>query len=272
MPHLTTAAPHATEIHYEEMGTGRPVVLIHGWPLSLGMWEKQFIPLVEAGYRVIAYDRRGFGRSGKPGGGYEYDTFADDLQVLMETLDLRDAALAGFSMGGGEVARYLGRYGSHRVRQAMLLSSITPSVVKSPDNPDGVDRATLDQMKAKLREDRLAFLDSFFPSFYGQWLGGGELVHFSKWMAWAASPLATEECVTAFGETDFAGDLARIEIPVLVVHGDADKVVPIDGSARRAAKMLRNARLEVIPGAPHGLAATHADQLNPLMLDFLGGA
>jgi pimeloyl-ACP methyl ester carboxylesterase len=269
MPRLTTRGAHATELHYEDIGTGRPVVLIHGWPLSHRMWEKQVAPLAEAGFRVIAYDRRGFGDSGKPGFGYDYDTFADDLHALVEQLDLRDATLAGFSMGGGEVARYLGRHGSGRVRQAMLLGAVTPSLMKTDGNPEGVDRAVLEEMRAKVREDRIAFLDGFFPGFYGQWLGGGELVHFSKWMAWAASPIATERCVTAFGETDFSADLARFDVPTLIVHGDADKVVPIAASAERAAKMVRGSRLEVIPGAPHGFAATHADRLNALMVDFL---
>lgn len=271
MPRLTVQGRHPTELHYEDLGAGPPVVLIHGWPLSHRMWEHQFAPLVEAGFRVVAYDRRGFGESGKPAAGYDYDTFADDLHALMEALDLRGATLAGFSMGGGEVARYIGRHGTGRVAKAMLLGAITPSVQKSAANPEGVDASVLEQMRSSVREDRVKFLDGFFPGFYGQWLGGGELVHFSKWIAWAASPIATERCVTAFGQTDFSADLAKVTVPTLIVHGDADKVVPIEASAKRAHAMVRGSRLEVISGAPHGFAATHAERLNALMLGFLRG-
>lgn len=271
MPKLTTQGPHPTEIHYEDMGEGPPVVLIHGWPLSHRMWDNQFIPLLESGHRVVAYDRRGFGRSGKPGGGYDYDTFAADLHALLEALDLTGATLAGFSMGGGEVARYLGRHGPGRVARAMLLGAVTPSVLKTASNPEGVDQSVLDEMRQQVRRDRVAFLGTFFRGFYGQWLGGGDLVEFSKSVAWEASPVATERCVTAFGTTDFSADLARFDVPTLIVHGDADKVVPLDASAKRAHAMIPGSRLEVISGAPHGFAATHAEELNRLMIGFLKG-
>jgi len=273
MPTIQTSGPHPTELYYYEQGEGRPVVLIHGWPLSHRMWESQITALSEAGYRVIAYDRRGFGQSGRPTAGYDYDTFAADLSDLLTQLDLTDVALAGFSMGGGEVARYLGRHGdSGRVSKAMLLGAVPPFLLKTDDNPDGVDKAVFDGMIDAVRSDRIAFLGDFFYGFYNldkHKPDGQELVAFSKWLAWAASPLATRECITAFGTTDFRADLAQFKVPTLVVHGDADQIVPIDVAGRRSHELVKGSRLEVLPGAPHGFAATHAQQLNALMLDFL---
>lgn len=272
MPYIKTTGAPASEIYYQDLGKGPPVVLIHGWPLSHRMWEGQVNALTEAGFRCIAYDRRGFGESGRPAGGYDYDTFASDLNDLMTQLDLKNAALAGFSMGGGEVARYLGRYGSDRVSKAMLLGAVSPFLLKTADNPEGVDRAVFDGMLAGVKQDRVAFLDQFFPNFYNYDAGKGanpDLIPFSKWIAWGASPLATQQCIVAFGTTDFRADLKKISVPTLVVHGDSDRIVPIDISGKRSHQMIKGSRLEILQGAPHGFAATHGPQLNELMLDFL---
>ncbi|MFN3789514.1 alpha/beta fold hydrolase [Massilia sp.] len=272
MPRIQTSGANPTELYYYEQGQGQPVVLIHGWPLSHRMWESQITALAESGYRVIAYDRRGFGQSGRPGGGYDYDSFAADLDALMTQLDLRDAALAGFSMGGGEVARYIGRYGSERVSKAMLLGAVPPFLLKTGDNPEGVDQSVFDGMFEAVKNDRIAFLGDFFYDFYNldkDGNDGQELVAFSKWIAWEASPLATRECINAFGGTDFRADLAKFDIPTLVVHGDDDRIVPLEVSGQRSHDMIDGSRLEVVKGAPHGFAATHAAQLNALMLDFL---
>ena len=273
MPHLKTTGAHPTDIHYVDVGTGKPVVLIHGWPLSHRMWEAQINALVDAGYRCIAYDRRGFGESGKPAGGYDYDTFASDLNDLMTSLDLRGAALAGFSMGGGEVARYLGKYGSERVSKAMLLGAVPPFLLKTADNPEGVDKSVFDGMIAGVKKDRIAFLEEFFKNFYNYEPGAkgvsADLIPFSKWVAWGASPVATQQCIVAFGTTDFRKDLAKITVPTLIAHGDSDRIVPFEVSGKRSHAMIKGSRLEVVKGAPHGFAATHAQKLSDLMLDFL---
>lgn len=272
MPYLKVTDASQTEIFYYDLGQGQPVVLIHGWPLSHRMWESQVNVLVEAGYRCIAYDRRGFGDSGRPSGGYDYDTFASDLNELITQLDLHGAVLAGFSMGGGEVARYIGRYGSDRIAKAMLLGAVTPFLLKTPDNPDGVDEEVFDGMLEAVKKDRVAFLAEFFKNFYNYEADSGtspDLLAFSKWLAWRALPLATQQCIVAFGTTDFREDLKKFDIPTLIAHGDADRIVPIDVSARRSHEMIEGSRLEVLQGAPHGFAATHAQQLSELMVDFL---
>lgn len=272
MPRIHTSGPNSTELYYYEQGHGQPVVLIHGWPLSHRMWESQITALSEAGYRVIAYDRRGFGQSGRPNTGYDYDTFAADLNDLMTRLDLRDAVLAGFSMGGGEVARYIGRYGTKRLAKAMLLGAVPPFLLKTADNPQGIDETVFAGILSAVKNDRIGFLGDFFYHFYNldrNALAGQELIAFSKWIAWAASPLGTAQCIVAFGETDFRADLAKFDIPTLVAHGDADRIVPLEVSGQRAHEMIAGSRLEVLKGAPHGFAATHAQQLNALMLDFL---
>ncbi|MDB4916919.1 MAG: arylesterase [Gemmatimonadetes bacterium] len=273
MPILKTSGPVATDIYYQDIGEGTPVVLIHGRPLSHRMWESQVNALVDAGYRCIAYDRRGFGQSGRPTSGYDYDTFASDLNDLMTALDIRNAALAGFSMGGGEVARYIGRYGTGRVSKAMLLGAVTPFLLKTADNPNGADKSVFDGMLAGVKKDRVSFLEQFFPHFYNADAGyegvSGDLIPFSKWIAWGASPIGTQRCITAFGTTDFRADLKKFTMPTLIVHGDADHIVPIDISAKVAHAMIAGSRLEILDGAPHGFAATHAEQLNALMLDFL---
>ena len=271
MPYVTTTGAPATELYYEDQGAGQPVVLIHGWPLSHRMWEAQITALTEAGYRCVAYDRRGFGASGKPAGGYDYDTFASDLNDLITRLDLRDAVLAGFSMGGGEVARYIGRHGTGRVAKTMLLGAVPPFLLRTADNPDGAPQALFDGMLAGVKADRVAFLDGFFRDFYNTDTvkSHPDLVPYSKSIAWPASPLATQQCIVAFGTTDFRADLAKIDVPTLVAHGSDDRIVPIDISGRKSHAMIPGSRLEVLDGAPHGFAATHAQQLTALMLDFL---
>ena len=273
MPYVKTTGAPATELYYQDLGQGQPVVMIHGWPLSHRMWEGQVNALTAAGFRCVAYDRRGFGESGQPAGGYDYDTFASDLNDLMTGLDLRNAVLAGFSMGGGEVARYLGRYGSDRVSKAMLLGAVPPFLLKTADNPGGVDKGVFDGMLEAVKQDRVAFLEQFFPNFYNYEPGSkgvsADLIPFSKWVAWGASPLATQQCIVAFGTTDFRQDLKKITVPTLIVHGDADRIVPFDVSAKRSHEMIKGSRLDVLKGAPHGFAATHTQQLNDLMLGFL---
>lgn len=273
MPVVKTTGATATELYYQDLGQGKPVVMIHGWPLSHRMWEAQTNVLTEAGYRCVAYDRRGFGESGRPTGGYDYDTLASDLNDLMTMLDLRDAVLVGFSMGGGEVARYLGRYGSDRVSKAMLLGAVTPFLLKTPDNPGGVDKAVFDGMMEGVKKDRIGFLNQFFPNFYNadsdSTAVGPDLIPFSKWIAWGASPLGTQQCIRAFGLTDFREDLKKISVPTLIVHGDSDRIVPLELSGKRSHEMIRGSRLEVLKDAPHGFAATHPQALNALMLDFL---
>lgn len=271
MPYVTTTA-HSTELYYQDLGAGRPVVLIHGWPLSHRMWESQIGALLDAGCRVVAYDRRGFGESGRPAGGYDYDTFASDLNDLVTALDLREATLAGFSMGGGEVARYVGRYGTERTAKLALLGAVPPFLLKTPDNPDGADASVFDGMLAAVKADRIGFLDGFFPNFYNADAGiAPDLIPFSKWVAWAASPIATQACVTAFGTTDFRQDLEKFDRPTLIVHGDQDRIVPLEISGRKSHESIPGSRLEVIPGAPHGFAATHATELNRLLVDFVTG-
>lgn len=272
MPFLKTSSNPSTNIHYVDIGSGKPVVLIHGWPLSLRMWESQINALTDAGFRVVAYDRRGFGESSRPVTGYDYNTFASDLNDIITELNLNDATIAGFSMGGGEVARYIGTYGTSRVRKAMLLGAVPPFLLKTADNPTGVDKSVFDGMLAGVKKDRVAFLDQFFPNFYNYDGGKGpnpDLIPFSKWIAWAASPKGTQNCITAFGTTDFREDLKKIDIPILVVHGDSDRIVPLEISGKLAHESVKGSRLEVIKGAPHGFAATHAEELNALMLDFL---
>jgi peroxiredoxin len=274
MPTITTTAT-PTELYYEDEGTGQPIVLIHGWPLSHRMWESQITALTEAGYRCISYDRRGFGDSGRPSSGYDYDTFASDLNDLLTSLDLRDVVLAGFSMGGGEVARYIGRYGTACVAKAMLISAVPPFLLKTSDNPDGMPQQVFDDMVAGVKKDRIGFLEQFFPPFFN-WKPGSkamsaDVIDFSKWIAWKASALGTAQCIVAFGTTDFRRDLAKFTIPTVVIHGDEDQIVPLPVSGRRSAELIKASTLEVIEGAPHGLSATHAEQLNQVMLKFLGG-
>ena len=276
MPYVNVGQENSgsIDLYYEDHGSGKPVTLIHGWPLSGRSWEKQVPVLLAAGYRVITYDRRGFGDSSKPTSGYDYDTFAEDLHKLVTKLDLRDAALIGFSMGGGEVARYLGTYGSERVRKAAFLASIPPFLLKTADNPSGVDGGVFDGIKAGIVADRLAFLTAFFAKFYNTDVLGGkrisdQAVQFSWNVAAGASPKGTLDCVSAW-LTDFRKDLARIDVPTLVVHGDADRILPIDATGKRTHELIKGSRLVVVEGGPHGLNWTHAEHVNRELLDFLG--
>jgi non-heme chloroperoxidase len=277
MPYVTVGEENSAsiDIHYEDHGLGKPVVLIHGFPLSGRSWEKQVPPLLNAGYRVITYDRRGFGWSSQPVFGYDYDTFAKDLHMLITKLDLRDVTLVGMSMGGGEVARYLGTYGSERVSRAVIVSGIPPFLLKTPDNQSGIDRSVFDGIVAAIAKDRLAFLTAFFADFYnvdklmGQRISE-EVVRDSWNVAAGASPSGTIQCVPTW-YTDFREDMRRIDVPTLVIHGDADRIVPIESAGYRTHEMVRGSRLLVLQGAPHGLLWTHAEEVNRALVDFLSG-
>ena len=261
------------DLYYEDHGTGKPVVLIHGWPLSGTSWERQVPALLEAGYRVITYDRRGFGNSGKPTSGYDYDTLTSDLHKLLTKLDLRDSALVGFSMGGGEVARYLGAYGSERASKAVFMAAVPPFLLKTPDNPAGVDGTVFDGIKRAIAADRLAYLSQFLAAFYNVDILGGkrvsdEVVRLSWNVAAGASPVGTLACVKEW-LTDFREDLKRIDAPTLVVHGDADRILPLTATGQRTPEFVKGSRLVVVAGGPHGLNWTHADDVNRELLAFL---
>src|SRR6202040_2642508 len=247
------------DLYYEDHGAGSPVVLIHGWPLSGAAWEKQTVALLKAGHRVITYDRRGFGRSSKPAVGYNYDTFAADLDAVLSALKLTDVSLVGFSMGTGEVTRYIGKFGPKRVRKAVLIGTLGPYLVKTPDNPEGVDRSVFDGIKA----DRPAFLMEFLRNFYNYDVTGGKLVSErvieDNWnVAAGASATGTLACVDTWIE-DFRQDIARNTVPTLILHGDADRILPADATSRRQAKMIKNSRLVELKGGPHGVLWTHAE-------------
>jgi non-heme chloroperoxidase len=262
------------DLYYEDHGTGKPVVLIHGYPLNGASWEKQVPVLLTAGYRVITYDRRGFGKSSRPTTGYDYDTFAEDLRTLVTALDLHDFALVGFSMGGGEVARYLGKYGSQDVSKAVILGGVPPYLLKAADNPEGVPLAVFQGIEKAIAADRYAFFSDFFKNFYNTdvLLGkriSDQAVHASWNVAAGASATASLACVATW-YTDFRKDLPRIEVPTLVMHGDADRIVPIAASGLRTAKLIKGARLVVVEGGPHAINWTHADEVNHELLSFLG--
>jgi len=262
------------EIYYEDQGTGKPVLLIHGWPLSGASWERQTAALLASGHRVITYDRRGFGRSSQPSLGYDYDTLATDTYKLIEALDLHDVTLVGFSMGGGEVARYLGKYAQPgRVSKAVFMASIVPALRKSGDNPDGVDPKVFEGIKQAIEADRFAFLDAFLKNFYNKKLVGGtdisdEAIHASFNVATASSVYAMLNCVDAWLE-DFREDVAQIKIPTLVIHGDADQILPIDATGKRTAALIPGAEYHVVAGGPHGLNWTHATEVNEVLLKFI---
>lgn len=273
MPYLQ--ARDGTMLYAKDWGEGPPVVLIHGWPLDSDMWEYQSVPLASAGLRVIAYDRRGFGRSGQPWTGYDYDTLADDLAAVMDALDVQGATLVGFSMGAGEVARYLSRHGAGRVARAALVSGVTPFLLKTADNPEGVDQSALDPIIQGLEADRPHFLAGFLKAFYGAGLLNftvtDEILQWSRMMAMRSSPQATLACARAWMATDFRADMAAFTVPMLLIHGTGDGAVPPDVSARRVAKMVPGARLVEYAGAPHGLQFTHKDRLNADLLAFARG-
>jgi pimeloyl-ACP methyl ester carboxylesterase len=261
------------EVYYEDHGAGQPVVLIHGYPLSGRGWDKQVPALLDAGYRVITYDRRGFGQSSQPTAGYDYDTFAADLSALLEHLDLRDAVLAGHSMGTGEVTRYLGRYGSARVAKGVLVAPIPPYLLQTPDNPDGVPQSLFDGFAAAARADTPAWMKGFLDNFYNMDTLRGTLVSDqafqTSWnLAVTASATAAVACIGTWA-TDFRGDLPEIDVPILVIQGDADQVLPLDKTGRRLPGLIKDAHLVVVEGGPHAIPWTHADQVNTALLAFV---
>jgi non-heme chloroperoxidase len=271
MPFIDAA--DGTPLYYTDWGSGRPVVLIHGWPLNSDMWEYQAGFLVKNGFRVIAYDRRGFGRSGKPWAGYDYNTLAGDLQAIIEKLDLQGAALVGFSMGGGEVARYLSQFGAGRISHAVLASAVTPFLLQTSDHPDGVPQSVFDDFIEQLQADRPHFLGAFGKKFFGVGLVtspvSAEILHWASFMALQAAPHATIECVRSFSATDFRPDMKAFTIPTLIVHGDGDQTVPIATAGQAAAKLVPHAVFRTYSGAPHALVVTEKDQFNADLLGFL---
>jgi non-heme chloroperoxidase len=275
MPYVNVGQENSApiDIYYEDHGSGDPIVLIHGYPLNGHSWERQEAVLLDAGYRVITYDRRGFGASSQPTTGYDYDTFAADLDALLNHLDLNDIVLAGFSMGTGEVTRYLGKYGSGRVRKGALFGAIPPFLLKTPDNPEGVDQSVFDGIKAAVVADRYAYFKDFFDNFYNtdMYLGtriSEQALAASFNVAAAASPTASLACVDTW-LTDFRADLPKIDIPMLLVHGDADRILPIDNTARRLPALIKDLTFVEVPGGPHNIGWTHPDELNAALMDFL---
>jgi non-heme chloroperoxidase len=276
MPYVTVGKENSgnIDLYYEDHGSGQPVVLIHGYPLSVASWEKQVPVLLGAGYRVITYDRRGFGKSSQPTAGYNYDTFAEDLHQLIAQLKLRDFTLVGFSMGGGEVARYIGKYGSKGVSKAVIISSVVPYLLKSGDNPEGLDASVFAGIENAVAADRYAFFTGFFQNFYNTDLLLGKRVSqqaiAADWnVAATASATASVACVATWHE-DFRKDLERVDVPTLVIHGDDDHIVPLVAAGARTAKMIKGARLHVVKGGPHGVTWTHAEEVNTQLLSFLG--
>jgi non-heme chloroperoxidase len=276
MSYIDVGKENSISIHlyYEDHGSGQPIVLIHGYPLSSASWEKQVPVLLDAGYRVIAYDRRGFGKSSKPTTGYNYDSFAEDLHKVVSHLKLKQFTLVGFSMGGGEVARYIGRYGSKDVSRAVIIGGIPPYLLKTADNPEGVDGSVFEGIQKAVAADRYAFFTDFFKNFYNTDVNLGkrvseEAVQASWNVAAIASATASLACVPTWHE-DFRKDLAKIDVPTLVVHGDADRIVPFAAAGQRTAKLVKNAELVVIKGGPHNVAWTHAEEVNNALLHFLG--
>ena len=274
MPFLTVGRDAGNiDIYYEDHGVGRPVVLIHGFPLSGRCWEKQMTPLIESGHRVIVYDRRGFGRSSQTIAGYNYDIFSEDLYKLIKHLDLKHPSLVGHSMGAGEVARYISRYGSHTVDRAVFISGIPPYLMQSEENPAGLSAELRSRIEAEVKHDRLSFLTGFFENMYNaDVLLGSRLTEEELRYSWniasMASPYATLKSVGLWW-TDFRGCVTRINVPSLIIHGDADRTVPLEASARLLQRAIRGSRLAVIEGAPHGLLTTHAEKVNTLLVDFL---
>jgi non-heme chloroperoxidase len=276
MPKLNVGSDKSSpvELYYEDHGSGKPVVLIHGWPLSGRSWENQVPALISAGYRAITYDRRGFGWSSQPWSGYDYDTFAADLDALLQHLDVKGATLVGFSMGGGEVARYIARYGSGRVAKAVFAAAVPPYLYKAQDNPEGgLDEPTIAQFQGGVKKDRIAFLDEFTKGFFS---AGGKLRVseqqriYARDIAAFASPKGTLDCIAAFSRTDFRGDLKKIAVPALIIHGDSDAIVPFEVSGKRTHEAVKGSHLVVIKDGPHGINASHAEQFNKALIEFLG--
>jgi non-heme chloroperoxidase len=275
MPRISVGTENSAdiEIHYEDHGSGQPIVLIHGYPLDGNSWERQERVLLPAGYRVISYDRRGFGRSSQPTVGYDYDTFAADLNALLDHLGLDDVILVGFSMGTGEVTRYLGTSGSARVRRAGLLGVIPPFLLKTDDNPEGVDAQVFDGIKAAIVKDRYAYFKDFLDNFYNVDKLAPERISEQAWqasfnLAAGASPYATYACVDSW-LTDFRGDLPKIDVPTLVVHGTEDRILPYSATAERLPGLIADLKLVAVEGGPHNIAWTHPDEVNQALMDFL---
>lgn len=267
------ATGETIRISYCDYGSGKPFVLIHGWPLSKEMWEYQTEALVNAGFRVVAYDRRGFGMSDKPWSGYDYDSFTDDLHELITQLNLNDVTLVGFSMGGGEVARYFTRHGGDRVSKAVLISSVVPYMAKTENNPEGWRQEEIDGMINALNNDRIGFLDDSGKVFFGvSFLShpvSHSLLNYFLMLGYGASPKATKDCITAFGTTDFRVDAKAMSVPVLIIHGDSDKIIPIEISSKKAAEIIPNNHLVVYDSAPHAVFYTHRDRLNSDLISFI---
>jgi non-heme chloroperoxidase len=275
MAKITVGQENNTDInlYYEDHGTGRPVVLIHGYPLDGHSWEKQAHVLLEAGYRVITYDRRGFGESSKPAVGYDYDTFAADLKALLDRLDLKDAILAGFSMGTGEVARYLGAYGSARIAKAVLIGAIPPFLLKTGDNPEGVDKSVFEQINAAVIADRPAYFKNFLDNFYNTDTYAGTRISDWAWQnsfitAVGASPYAAWACVDTW-LTDFRADLPKIDVPTLLIHGNADRILPYANTAARLPGLIKDLQFVTIDGGPHNVTWTHSAEVNAALLEFV---
>lgn len=276
MPYVRIGKENSTdiELYYEDHGSGQAVILIHGYPLSGASWEKQVPVLLSAGYRVITYDRRGFGKSSQPTEGYNYDTFAQDLHELVTQLELNDFILVGFSMGGGEIARYFGNYGSSGVNKAVIIGGVPPFLIKTDDNPEGVDGSVFEGIKKAVAADRYAFFTEFFKNFYNTDVLSGQrvsqqVVQASWNLAASASATASLACVSTWVE-DFRKNLDRVDVPTLVIHGDEDRIVPLTAAGERSAKLIKDARLVVIKGGPHAITWTHAEEVNSELLSFLG--
>jgi non-heme chloroperoxidase len=276
MPHVKVGDENSAdiELYYEDHGSGDPVVLIHGYPLSGASWEKQLPVLLSSGHRVITYDRRGFGRSSQPTTGYDYNTFAEDLRKLVTHLKLRNFALVGFSMGGGEVARYIGKYGSKDLSKAVIIGGVPPYLLKTADNPEGVDASMFQAIEKAASADRYAFFAAFFKDFYNAdvLMGkriGEQAVQASWNVAVSSSATATVACVPTWHE-DFRQDIARIDVPTLVIHGEADRIVPITAAGQKTAKLVPGSRLVIIKDGPHAVIWTHAEEVNAELVSFLG--
>ena len=273
MAYITTT--DSTRLYVKDWGSGRPVILTHGWPLSADSWDDQALALADAGYRAIAYDRRGFGRSDQPWSGYDYNTLADDLASVMEQTGAKDATIVGFSMGGGEIARYMSRHAGKGVVKAALISSVVPFMLKTPDNPDGTDASVFDDMTQGMKDDRAKFFAGFFKDFFGVSLvshpTSAETLEWARALSMQAGLKPTLACAKAFATTDFRPDLPAFRVPTLIIHGTDDKTVPIDASGRAAAKAIAQSELIEYDGAPHGLFATHKDRFTADLLSFVRG-
>ena len=271
MRYVTTS--DKTQLFVKDWGSGRPVILLHGWPLSADSWDDQAMAIAESGYRTIAYDRRGFGRSSQPWSGYDYDTLADDLAAVIEQTGAQDAVIVGFSMGGGEIARYMSRHAGKSLAKAVLISSVVPFMLKTADNPQGTEQAVFDKMAKGMREDRAKFFGGFFKDFFGVGVVShpvsDELLSSASSVAMQASLKATLECAKSFTTTDFRGDMAAFKVPTLIIHGTNDKTVPIDPAGRAAVKGIAQSKLIEYDGAPHGLFATDKQRLTTDLLDFI---